>query len=69
MKLTKFESLSNVVDSITNNSPKLKDGRVWCHECSNNMKVDSELALKNGWPKCCGYTMSLDKPNTANQIE
>ena len=42
--------------------PKLTRGRVWCTTCGNTKKVDSTECLRSGWPKCCGYTMSIDSP-------
>lgn len=43
-------------------SPQMKRGQVWCHQCGNTQRVNSAQCLKTGWPKCCGYTMSLDSP-------
>lgn len=42
--------------------PKLSRGKVWCTICDRMLKVDPEECMKNGWPKCCGYTMSIDAP-------
>ena len=42
--------------------PSLARGQVWCRHCSNNQKVDSGDCIANGWPKCCGYTMTIDSP-------
>lgn len=42
--------------------PQLKRGRVWCTVCGRMEPVDSAAALSNGWPKCCGYTMTIDSP-------
>lgn len=43
-------------------SPQLKRGRVWCTVCGRSERVDSVVCLGSGWPKCCGYTMSLSSP-------
>lgn len=43
-------------------SPKLTSGIIWCHVCGNQKSVDSTRCLKQGWPLCCGQTMSLDPP-------
>ena len=48
-----------IVDDI----PKLKRGQVWCKECGYTEKVDSAHCIARGWPKCCEYTMTIDKPN------
>lgn len=42
--------------------PKLERGQVWCRQCGATMKVNSGNAMRNGWPKCCGYTMTIDSP-------
>lgn len=49
---------SKIVQSV----PQLKRGMVWCTVCGRSEKVNSNGALKNGWPKCCGYTMTIDSP-------
>lgn len=42
--------------------PSLKRGIVWCTKCGRSQKVNSGLSLQNGWPECCGYTMTIDSP-------
>ena len=42
--------------------PKLTRGIVWCTTCGKSKKVSSENCLQAGWPKCCGYTMTIDSP-------
>ena len=42
--------------------PKLSRGMVWCTTCGGSQRVDSGDCLSNGWPKCCGYTMTIDSP-------
>lgn len=42
--------------------PKLVRGQVWCRQCRHTDFVDSAAALRTGWPKCCGYTMTIDPP-------
>jgi hypothetical protein len=42
--------------------PKLARGQVWCRTCCHTERVDSARALQSGWPKCCGYTMTIDPP-------
>ena len=32
---------------------------VKCIHCGNEETVDFGYCLRNGWPKCCGYTMRL----------
>ena len=45
-------------------SPALRRGRVWCKTCRAERKCDSGEAMRHGWPKCCGYTMTIDPPET-----
>jgi len=42
--------------------PKLARGMVWCKECGRSKKVNSGDCIKKGWPKCCGYTMTINSP-------
>ena len=42
--------------------PKLERARVWCTVCGRSIKVNVAACFEYGWPKCCGYTMSLDSP-------
>lgn len=52
----------SIHNEIANSHPSLKRGVVWCRTCGSSQKVDSATALRNGWPKCCGYTMTIDSP-------
>jgi len=42
--------------------PAIKRGVVWCRTCGRSQRVDSGNCLRIGWPKCCGYTMTIDSP-------
>ena len=35
------------------------DSLVRCIHCGKEERVTFIYCLKNGWPKCCGYTMRL----------
>ena len=48
--------------NIANSHPKLQRGIVWCTKCGRSKKTDSSKSLEHGWPKCCGYTMTIDSP-------
>ena len=50
-------------DEIAKSHPKLERGKVWCRTCGKSIKVDSSECLNSGWPKCCGYTMTIDAPD------
>lgn len=54
------------IDSST--QPKLARGRVWCTECGRTQKVDSGEGMTKGWPKCCGYTMTIDSPEERKEL-
>jgi hypothetical protein len=43
-------------------SPRMKRGKVWCRICGSTQKIDSALCLRDGWPECCGETMTMDSP-------
>lgn len=49
---------------LAESHPSLERGMVWCRTCRRSEKVDSAHCLRNGWPKCCGYTMTIDHPDT-----
>lgn len=50
-------------EKIADDIPAVKRGQVWCKECGKTLKVDGAECLRKGWPKCCGYTMTIDSPN------
>jgi len=58
----------NKYDKIVEDTPALKRGKVWCRSCGNEQDVDSAQALEHGWPKCCGYTMTIDEPKKSNDV-
>ena len=49
-------------ETLGNCHPSLARGVVWCTKCGRSAGVESSNAMKNGWPKCCGYTMTIDSP-------
>lgn len=49
-------------DKLAASHPKLARGQVWCRTCGYTERVSSAYALKHGWPKHCGYTMTIDAP-------
>ena len=48
---------------IVDDVPQLKRGMVWCTVCGHSERVDSVDRLRYGWPKHCGYTMTIDSPD------
>jgi hypothetical protein len=51
-----YKKLSTVHQSIDR-------GKVWCTKCGHSQKIDPSKGLSEGWPKCCGYTMTIDSPD------
>jgi Zn finger protein HypA/HybF involved in hydrogenase expression len=47
---------------------KLARGQVWCRECGRTQRTDSAEAMRHGWPKCCGYTMTIDSPEEQKRL-
>ena len=55
--------MNSIHKSIANCHPSLSRGKVvWCRTCGHEQDVNPANALKHGWPKCCGYTMTIDSP-------
>lgn len=52
----------SIHERLANANPKLARGKVWCRHCGRMERVDAARALAKGWPKCCGYTMTVDAP-------
>ncbi len=44
---------------------KLLRRRVWCRSCERSEEVAN--GIRDGWPKCCGFTMTIDPPETWNK--
>jgi hypothetical protein len=54
--------MNSLHDKLAGSHPKLTRGQVWCTHCGYSRRVNSAQALRSGWPKCCGYTMTIDSP-------
>lgn len=37
---------------------------VWCKTCGTRENINASICFEYGWPKCCGYTMTIDPPET-----
>ncbi len=48
--------------------PQLRRGSCWCRTCGRHVKVNAGNSLANGWPKCCGYTMTIDSPEEQKRL-
>ena len=53
-----------LADKLIDCHPNLFRRQVWCRTCGATRRVNN--GLRNGWPKCCNYTMTIDSP--AEQI-
>ncbi|MCA0318181.1 MAG: hypothetical protein LCH88_08945 [Proteobacteria bacterium] len=51
-------------EKIARSHHSLARGRVWCRTCNREQAVDAAASLRSGWPKCCGFTMTIDHPST-----
>lgn len=54
---------------LVNCHPSLSRGIVWCTECGKKQKVNSSKCFAFGWPKCCGYTMTIDSPEERAKLK
>lgn len=54
-------------DEIARSHPSLLRGQVICLRCMKTRTVDPAKCLREGWPKCCGATMSIDSPKEAKR--
>jgi hypothetical protein len=52
----------SLYDEMAKSHPSLMRGIVWCGRCGRSRTVDAARCLREGWPKCCAGTMSIDKP-------
>ena len=55
-------------ETIAKQIPQLARGQVWCRQCGRTQRTDSAEALRNGWPKCCGHTMTIDSPDEQKRL-
>ena len=63
--MTKYNDLA---DKMAHEIPHIARGQVWCRECGSTQKIDGAECLRSGWPKCCGYTMTIDSPNEQSRM-
>lgn len=48
--------------------PQIKRGMVWCKTCGRSQSTAGTDPMRNGWPKCCGYTMTIDSPEERSAL-
>ena len=61
-EITKDMLALGLNDKLGKCHPKLARNQVWCRTCGRSERVDSAECIRDGWPKCCGYTMTIDAP-------
>ncbi len=49
-------------ERLAHSHAKLRRGRVWCRHCGATQTVDPVAAMRDGWPRCCNVTMTIDAP-------
>lgn len=55
-----IERTHGLHDKLIECHPKLARRQVWCTTCGHTRRVEN--GLRDGWPKHCGYTMTIDSP-------
>ena len=48
-----------IIDAVMEHS-LMKKNELSCRHCGKKIKYDNRIAMKYGYPKCCGYTMTVD---------
>jgi hypothetical protein len=64
-----IERVGGLHERIANDVPSIKRGIVWCTVCGRSQKVVGADCLRHGWPKCHGYTMTIDSPEERASLE
>lgn len=61
--INKFEKrIKNTNGLYTKLAEAIGDPKfVQCRTCKRSRPVNAAYCFKHGWPKCCGYTMTIDK--------
>lgn len=54
--------------NMAKSHPSLERGMVWCRTCGRSQKVSAVVSLQGGWPKCCGYAMTIDSPDEQKKL-
>lgn len=53
----RMRSRAELYAGLAVSDPELVRGQVWCRTCGATRCVNSAAAMRDGWPKCCGFTM------------
>ena len=57
-----------MIYTIAQQIPQLQRDQVWCRQCGKTKRTDSADAMRHGWPKCCGNTMTIDSPEEQKRL-
>ena len=49
-----------IIDEVMKH-PLMEKNELSCRNCGKKIKYDNRVAMEYGYPKCCGYTMTIDK--------
>ena len=60
-------NVTQLYETIAGSHPSLLRGRVWCVKCGAFKDVEPAIALRQGWPKCHGATMSIEPASPAGE--
>lgn len=52
--------MTDLHNRIAREVPQIKRGMVWCTVCGRSESVIGADCLRHGWPKCHGFTMTID---------
>lgn len=52
--------MADIYSRTADSHPHLRRGKVWCRKCRREQAINSADGIRNGWPRCCGYTMTID---------
>ena len=64
----KEEETAMLHETMVKQIPQLSRGQVWCRQCGRTQRTDSADAQRLGWPKCCGFTMTIDSPEEQKRL-
>ena len=54
--------------TLATSHPSIERGQAWCRHCGSTQKANPSYCMQYGWPKCCGYTMTIDSPEEQHQL-
>lgn len=58
----------SIEQKIARAIPQLQLGKVWCRGYGKTQHINNARVLREGWPKCCGYTMTIYSPGEQRSL-